>query len=43
MGDTIRRPVRIWTPVVHSLLRYLEGVPRALGVDREGFWKKADG
>lgn len=24
VGDTIRRPVGRWTPVVHALLRYLE-------------------
>ncbi|MEU6301348.1 phosphotransferase [Streptomyces chartreusis] len=38
VGDTIRRPVREWTPAVHSLLQHLESVgfrkaPRALGVD----------
>ncbi|WP_460066576.1 phosphotransferase [Streptomyces sp. YKOK-I1] len=38
VGDTIRRPVREWTPAVHALLRHLEtvgfrGAPRALGLD----------
>lgn len=41
VGDTVRRPVRPWSPAVHALLRYLERVgfpssPRVLGVDGEG-------
>jgi hypothetical protein len=41
VGETIRRPVRRWTPAVHSLLRHLEavgfpGAPRVLGIDEQG-------
>jgi hypothetical protein len=41
IGDTVRRPVRPWTPAVHAVLRHLEGVgfagaPRVLGVDDRG-------
>jgi len=41
VGDTVRRPVRPWTPAVHALLRYLEevgfdGAPRVLGIDEQG-------
>ena len=41
IGDTVRRPVRPWTPAVHGLLRYLEdagfdGSPRVLGIDEAG-------
>ncbi|HYP21433.1 MAG TPA: phosphotransferase [Chloroflexia bacterium] len=41
VGDTIRRPMGRWTPVVHALLRHLEavgftGAPRVLGVDEQG-------
>ncbi|HKG50274.1 MAG TPA: phosphotransferase [Actinomycetales bacterium] len=40
-GDAVHRPVRPWTPAVHQLLRYLEGVgfdgaPRVLGFDDQG-------
>ena len=41
VGDTVRKPVRRWTPAVHDLLRHLEnvgfdGAPRVLGVDDSG-------
>jgi hypothetical protein len=41
IGETIRRPVRRWTPAVHALLRHLEavgfaGTPRVLGIDDQG-------
>jgi Phosphotransferase enzyme family len=41
IGDTVRRPVRPWTPAVHAVLRHLEsvgfpGAPRVLGVDDHG-------
>lgn len=41
IGETIRRPVRRWTPTVHALLRHLEdigfpGAPRVLGIDAQG-------
>jgi hypothetical protein len=41
IGDTIRRPVRRWTPAMHALLRHLEavgfsGAPRVLGYDDQG-------
>ena len=40
VGETIRRPVREWTPAVQALLRHLEAAgfrkaPRALGTDGE--------
>lgn len=41
IGDTVRRPVGPWSPVVHALLRHLELVgfdaaPRFLGIDDHG-------
>ncbi|MFC8290639.1 aminoglycoside phosphotransferase family protein [Streptomyces sp. NPDC057242] len=41
IGDTVRRPVRPWTPSIHALLRHLEEAgfayaPRPLGFDEEG-------
>ncbi len=41
VGDTVRRHVGAWTPVVHSVLRHLEnvgfrGAPRVLGIDERG-------
>lgn len=41
VGDTVRRRVGPWTPVVHELLRHLErlgfdGAPRAVGIDAHG-------
>ena len=41
MGNTVHRPVKWWTPAVHGLLKYLEGVgfkysPRVLGFDEQG-------
>lgn len=38
IGDTVRRPVGLWTPAVHDLLNHLTAVgffgsPRVLGVD----------
>jgi hypothetical protein len=41
VGDTVRRPVKPATPVVHALLRHLEaagfqGAPRVVGTDRLG-------
>ena len=41
VGETVRRPVGAWTPVVHEVLRYLEGrgyegAPRVHGFDGEG-------
>ncbi|WP_098456317.1 phosphotransferase enzyme family protein [Sanguibacter antarcticus] len=41
VGDTVRRPVRSWTPAVHELLHHLredgfDGAPRALGLDEHG-------
>ena len=41
VGDTIRRPIGRWTPVVHALLHHLKavgftGAPRVLGVDALG-------
>lgn len=41
IGNTVRRPVRPWTPAVHGLLRYLEeagfdGSPRVLVIDEAG-------
>ncbi|MBX6169521.1 MAG: aminoglycoside phosphotransferase family protein [Thermobispora bispora] len=41
LGDTVRRPARPWTPVVHALLNHLAaagfgGAPRAYGYDAEG-------
>jgi hypothetical protein len=41
VGETIRRPIGTWTPIVHALLKYLEargftGVPRLLGIDDQG-------
>lgn len=41
VGDTVRRPVRPFTPAVHALLRHLEaagfaGAPRVLGIDEQG-------
>lgn len=41
VGDTIRRPIGPWTPIVHALLRHLETVgftsaPRVHGVDEQG-------
>jgi phosphotransferase family enzyme len=40
IGDTVRRPVRPWTPAVHAVLRHLEkagfpGAPRVLGIDEQ--------
>ncbi len=40
-GETVRRPVRPWTPAVHGLLRHLRaagfrGAPRVHGVDQHG-------
>lgn len=39
-GDTVRHPVRPWTPAVHALLQHLEsagleGVSRVLGIDED--------
>jgi hypothetical protein len=41
IGGVVHKPTRPWTPTVHALLRYLEGVgfdgaPRALGFDDQG-------
>lgn len=41
IGDTVRRPVGPWSPVVHALLRHLESAgfdaaPRFLGIDQAG-------
>ncbi|HEY1179700.1 MAG TPA: phosphotransferase [Phytomonospora sp.] len=41
IGDTVRRPVRPWTPAVHALLDHLAalgvaGAPRVLGIDEQG-------
>ncbi len=41
VGDTVRRPVRSHSPLVHALLTHLEavgfeGVPRFLGIDGSG-------
>src|SRR5437667_5925036 len=41
VGDTVRRPVGVWTPTVHALLRHLERVgftyaPHVLGIDEQG-------
>jgi hypothetical protein len=41
VGDTVRKPVGLWTPTVHALLRHLEnvgfdGAPRVLGIDDSG-------
>lgn len=41
IGDTVRRPVGPWSPVVHGLLRHLESAgfeaaPRFLGIDEDG-------
>ncbi|GGK16472.1 hypothetical protein GCM10011583_55470 [Streptomyces camponoticapitis] len=41
VGNTVRRPVHPWTPAIHELLRYLEGVgfpysPRVRGLDEQG-------
>ena len=41
IGGVVHKPARPWTPTVHALLRYLEGVgfdgaPRTLGVDDQG-------
>ena len=40
VGDTVRRPVGVWTPAVHALLDYLVPrlpcVPRTLGFDDHG-------
>ena len=41
VGDTVRRGIGPWTPAVHALLRYLEGLgfdgaPRVLGFDEMG-------
>ena len=40
VGDTVRRRAGPWTPAVHALLRFLEGVgfeaPRARGMDGKG-------
>lgn len=41
VGDTIRRPVGLWTPTVHALLDHLartgfHGAPRVLGIDQQG-------
>lgn len=40
-GDHVHRPVGLWTPAVHSLLRHLEskqleGIPRVVGFDEVG-------
>ncbi|GII59733.1 trifolitoxin immunity domain-containing protein [Planotetraspora thailandica] len=40
IGDTVRRPMHPWTPAVHALLRYLEGVgfpfsPHVRGIDEQ--------
>lgn len=41
IGKTIRRPIGVWTPAVHSLLEHLEragfgGAPRPRGIDEPG-------
>lgn len=41
VGDTVRRPVGLWSDAVHSLLRHFEavgfdGAPRFLGIDEQG-------
>ena len=41
VGDTVRRPVGVWTPAVHALLKHLEAsgftqAPRVLGLDEQG-------
>jgi len=40
VGDTVRRRAGPWTPAVHALLNFLEGVgfeaPRVLGMDEQG-------
>lgn len=41
IGNTVRKPLRSWTPAVHTLLRHLErvsfaGAPRVLGIDENG-------
>jgi hypothetical protein len=41
VGDTVRRPLRSWSPATHALLLHLEavgfeGAPRFLGVDAQG-------
>jgi aminoglycoside phosphotransferase (APT) family kinase protein len=40
IGDTVHRRAGPWTPSVHALLRYLEGVgfpaPRVVGMDAQG-------
>jgi hypothetical protein len=40
VGDTVRRRAGPWTPAVHALLSYLDGVgfeaPRVLGIDEHG-------
>ena len=40
VGDTVRRTAGPWTPSVHALLRYLEGVgfpaPHVRGIDEQG-------
>jgi hypothetical protein len=40
VGDTVHRPVGIWTPAVHALLSYLAPrlphIPRVLGFDEQG-------
>ncbi|GHO88672.1 phosphotransferase [Dictyobacter formicarum] len=41
VGQTTRRPLGFWSPVVQSLLRHLEeqgfaGAPRFLGIDQQG-------
>jgi len=40
IGDTVHRRAGPWTPAVHALLRYLEGVgfpaPRVIGMDGQG-------
>lgn len=40
IGDTVRRPVRPWTPAVHAFLRHLQdsgfaGAPRVLRIDEQ--------
>jgi hypothetical protein len=40
VGDTVHRPVGVWTPAVHALLEHLAPrlphIPRVLGVDEQG-------
>lgn len=40
VGDTVRRPVGVWTPAVHALLNHLAArlphIPRVLGLDDQG-------